>query len=127
MQIELNKLWCVFFVITLSACQHDAKVVKENTMTLQEQVPMKQTEHWQDVTVKYYDFEGGFYGLVSTTGKKLLPMNLVQKYKVDGTKLRVKGDIIKDMMTIQQWGIAFRITDIELIKIGNGQGKSNTF
>ncbi|WP_246129133.1 hypothetical protein [Colwellia demingiae] len=73
---------------------------------------------WQQVTVNFYDFEGGFYGLTSKTGDKLLPMNLAKQYKLAGTVLKVKGEIIKDMMTTQQWGQPFRITSIELIKLG---------
>ncbi len=72
----------------------------------------------QQVTVKYFDFEGGFYGLVGKDGKKLLPMNLAKKYQVDGSILKVRGHIIKGMMTIQQWGTPFEVTDVELIKLG---------
>ncbi|GAW96822.1 MULTISPECIES: hypothetical protein [Colwellia] len=77
---------------------------------------------WQQVTVKYLDFEGGFYGLVSKTGDKLLPMNLAKEYQLPGTVLKVQGHVIKDMMTIQQWGQVFKITEVELIKLG----KANT-
>ncbi|ALO33544.1 hypothetical protein CMT41_01520 [Colwellia sp. MT41] len=73
---------------------------------------------WQQVTVKYLDFEGGFYGLVSKTGDKLLPMNLAKEYQLPGTVLKVQGHVIKDMMTIQQWGQVFKITEVELIKLG---------
>ena len=79
---------------------------------------------WQQVTVKYLNFEGGFYGLVSSTGEKLLPMNLAKEYQLEGTKLKVKGQLIKDMMTIQQWGEPFKITDVELIKLGKKQEKN---
>jgi hypothetical protein len=44
---------------------------------------IKQT--WQKVTVKYLDFEGGFYGLVSQSGTRLLPMGLPKEYKIEGT------------------------------------------
>jgi hypothetical protein len=82
------------------------------------QVIVKKEQAWQQVTVKYYDFEGGFYGLISQTGDKLLPMNLAKQYKLQGTILKVKGELIKDMMTIQQWGQPFKISDVELIKLG---------
>jgi len=82
------------------------------------QVTEKKEQAWQQVTVNYYDFEGGFYGLTSQTGDKLLPMNLAKQYKLQGTVLKVKGEVIKDMMTIQQWGQPFKIYDVELIKLG---------
>lgn len=82
-------------------------------------------QSWQQVTVKHLNFEGGFYGLVSSKGDKLLPMNLAKKYQLEGTQLKVKGQLIKDMMTIQQWGQPFKITDVELIKLGKQQKKNN--
>ena len=88
------------------------------------QVIEKKEQAWQQVTVNYYDFEGGFYGLTSQTGDKLLPMNLAKQYKFQGTVLKVKGELIKDMMTIQQWGEPFRIIDVELIKLGQSTGKN---
>ncbi len=78
------------------------------------------------VTVNYYDIEGGFYGLVSKNGEKLLPRNLAKEYQVSGTELKVKGLIIKDMVTIQQWGQVFEITNVELIKLGQVKAK-NTY
>ena len=75
---------------------------------------------WQIVTVKYLDFEGGFYGLVSQCGDRLLPMGLPKEYKIEGTTLRVKGHLLTDMMTTQQWGEAFKVVEFELIKIGAG-------
>ena len=87
-------------------------------------VTVKNEQAWQQVTVNYYDFEGGFYGLTSKAGDKLLPMNLAKQYKLQGTILKVKGELIKDMMTIQQWGQPFRIIEVEVIKLGHN-GESN--
>ncbi|MBL4940302.1 MAG: hypothetical protein JKY81_01415 [Colwellia sp.] len=86
-----------------------------------EQSMVKMTQSWQQVTVKYFDLEGGFYGLVSEQGAKLLPMGLPAKYHVNGTLLRVKGQVLNNMVTIQQWGQPFKISDIELIKMGAGK------
>ena len=100
------------------------------------QTPIKTTNHntaikaqakiWQTVTVNYYNFEGGFYGLVTSTGGKLLPMNLAKEYQVPGTVLKIKGEMIKDMITIQQWGQPYQISDVELITLGNVENQ-NTF
>lgn len=92
-------------------------------MAMSEQIASKTSikQSWQQVSVKFLNFEGGFYGLVTEKGVKLLPMNLPIKYKVDGTILRVKGQHIKNMVTIQQWGEAFELSDIELIKLGVGK------
>jgi hypothetical protein len=85
-----------------------------------------QAKIWQTVTVNYYNFEGGFYGLVTSTGGKLLPMNLAKEYQVPGTVLKIKGEMIKDMITIQQWGQPYQISDVELITLGNVENQ-NTF
>lgn len=82
-------------------------------------------QSWQQVTVKHLDFEGGFYGLVSENGVRLLPRGLPKEYKIEGTILRVKGHFLTDMMTIQQWGKVFKIVEVELIKMGTGNKSLN--
>lgn len=117
----------ILFSICLLSCSqasHDQLQAKETLKEGNSQVIEKKEQAWQQVTVNYYDFEGGFYGLTSQTGDKLLPMNLAKQYKFQGTVLKVKGELIKDMMTIQQWGEPFRIIDVELIKLGQSTGKN---
>jgi len=133
MLINLGKLLVIILMTAITACQPSSpiksqlEVKKElNEVMAREQVEVKNSsvEQWHKVTVKYFDFEGGFYGLISNEGKKFLPMNLTKKYRVDGTLLEVKGKVIKDMMTIQQWGTAFNITEVNLIKLGKGDHKN---
>ena len=118
----------IFFSLGILSCSQatqnqpeiqSKEILKEGNS----QVIEKKEQAWQQVTVSYYDLEGGFYGLTSETGGKLLPMNLAKQYKFQGTVLKVKGEVIKDMMTIQQWGQPFRIIDVELIKLGHSSGK----
>lgn len=114
--------------LMLAACSqanHEPVVEQQSDNTGTTQVAAKQKQLWQQVTVKRFDFEGGFFGLVGKEGQRLLPMNLSKKYQVNGTVLKVRGHIIEDMMTIQQWGSAYKITDVELIKLGkNSSGQS---
>jgi len=118
---------CLMF-LSVSACASSSaepSVLSKNEsveMPKEKQPKIKKT--WQQVTVKFLNFEGGFYGLVSEKGAKLLPINLPSKYKIDGAVLRVKGQPINNMMTIQQWGKPFKVIDIELIK--EGVGKQST-
>lgn len=86
----------------------------QNTENSAEQVQSK----WRLVTVKKFSFEGGFFGLESSAGEKLLPMNLPTEYLVDGTQLKVQGDFIEGMMTIHQWGKPFKISNVELVSLG---------
>ncbi len=85
----------------------------------QEQASMKiKTQEWLQVKVIYLDFEGGFYGLVTENGSKLLPMNLAKEYKVIDTLLKIKGHKVEGMATTQQWGTLYKLTDVELIQLG---------
>jgi len=68
-------------------------------------------------TVKYMNIEGGFYGLLTKEGQRWLPMNLKNEFKKNGAVVKVVGHELKDIMTIQQWGKPFSITDIKLIKM----------
>jgi hypothetical protein len=69
-------------------------------------------------TVKYMNLEGGFFGLVSKEGKHWLPMNLNKSFQQDGAVIKVRGNPLTGVMTIQQWGTPFSITHIELISAG---------
>jgi len=65
--------------------------------------------------VRYMEFEGGFYGIVSDQGDKYLPLNLEEEYKKDG--LRVSFEIVPaDVMTLQMWGNPVEIKDIKLLE-----------
>lgn len=101
-----------------SQASNEVLQMQESVKVGKQQMTDKKENVWHEVTVKYYDLEGGFYGLISTKGDKLLPMNLAKKYQLPGTILKVKGQVINGMATIQQWGEPFKITDVELIKLG---------
>jgi hypothetical protein len=75
-------------------------------------------------TIKYMNLEGGFFGLISKEGKHWLPLNLEKEFQKDGVVIKVTGKAITGMMTIQQWGTPFSITDIELITAANKAPKN---
>ena len=66
-------------------------------------------------TVRYFNLEGGFWGIIADDGSQILPQNLPQEYRKDGLRLSFKAQEVKDMMTIQQWGILSTLSDIEII------------
>ena len=113
----------LFFLVCTSSCTEKKAIVNEKAMVMSEQSPSKASikQSWQQVSVTFLNFEGGFYGLVTEKGAKLLPINLPAKYKIDGTILRIKGQPIKNMITIQQWGEPFELSEIELVKLGEGK------
>nr|WP_283165074.1 hypothetical protein [Shewanella aquimarina] len=73
-------------------------------------------------TVRYFNLEGGFWGIVADDGRHILPQNLSEEYRKDGLRLSFKAQEVKDMMTIQQWGILSTLSDIEVI--GKVESKS---
>jgi len=132
MQTIAKIFFCVILLF-VTACTslhaEQALILKKEPKTRQpqEQVIIKINTSWQQVTVKYLNLEGGFYGLVSAKGAKFLPINLPEKYKVDGTILRIKGQPINNMMTIQQWGKPFEIIETELVKLGSGKSSKSNY
>jgi len=119
--LTLPLLLSVILSFCLAGCSQESNEQGKAPAQLKEvtsQVKETKEKGWQEVTVNHYDFEGGFYGLVTNTGDKLLPMNLAKEYQLPGTVLKVQGELIKDMMTIQQWGQPFKITHVELITLG---------
>ena len=114
--ITISRVYLILIFLLISGCGKSTESHMTSPNAVNKMTEMKLS--WQTVTVKYLDFEGGFYGLVSQSGAKFLPMGLPKKYKIEGTILRVKGRPLLDVMTIQQWGDAFEIVELELIEMG---------
>lgn len=74
-------------------------------------------------TVRYFDLEGGFWGIETDNGLQILPHQLADEYKKDGLRLRFNAAEITDMMTIAQWGTLSNISDVEVI--GQVEAKSS--
>ncbi len=139
----ISKVFLYLLVLFISACtslsaeqtslskqqaqpsEKQAILLKQKAATQEGKPMIKMHQSWQQFTVKYINLEGGFFGLVSEKGAKLLPMNLPKQYRVNGTILRIKGEPIKNIMTIQQWGQPFKVIDVELIKMGTGKSTTH--
>jgi hypothetical protein len=136
--MNINRLFSIFIAITVfSGCNQInqgstsdvalsttpiKQVSKPSINNQEDKVDLNKTNaqiKWQQATVKYFNLEGGFYGLITKDGHKYLPMNLDKKLRQDGAIIKIKGELIHDMITIQQWGTPFKILDFELIKAGN--------
>jgi len=92
-------------------------VVDEKMAELKDKLKDEITD-WQRGRVQFLNLEGGFYGIITDSGQKILPMNMAKEFAQNGAIVRIKGKV-KNVMTIQQWGTPFTITEIELIKPGN--------
>jgi hypothetical protein len=58
--------------------------------------------------------EGGFYGLLAEDGRRFLPLNLPEGFRREGLKVRVRGEMKKNVATIYMWGTPFEIHEIEV-------------
>ncbi len=85
----------------------------------------KEKQVWLQAKVINLNFEGGFYGLVTQSGRKLLPMNLAKEYKIAGTLLKIKGHKVEGMATTQQWGTLYKLSDVQLIQLGKKQAPNS--
>ncbi len=71
---------------------------------------------WQKATVTYIPHSGGFYGLITEKGEKLLPINLPEAFRNDGTLVNVYGKKSPNIVTYHKWGTAFDVKQVNLIK-----------
>ncbi|MDN7011724.1 DUF333 domain-containing protein [Methanoculleus sp. FWC-SCC3] len=111
--------------------------VLENTMTIQQWgTPVEiiaidgagnATYVAKTGTVTYVDLEGGFYGIVGDDGERYLPLDLDERYQVDGMRLTFAGEVSRDTMTIQQWGTPVEIFAVPWVceQCGTGAGIAN--
>jgi hypothetical protein len=65
---------------------------------------IKENDNMITGVVKYFDIEGGFYGIISDEGKNYFPINLSSEYKVDGLKIRFNYKEVKDYVNIYIYG-----------------------
>jgi len=90
-------------------------------VSMKQEIKMEVKQEWQQATVHFKNLEGGFYGFITKSGTKLLPLNLDKAYRMHGAVVKFKGEVKKGMRTIQQWGTPFQISQIELIKAGQSE------
>jgi hypothetical protein len=62
--------------------------------------------------VVYLAMEGGFYGIVSTEGRKYLATNLPRMLQQTNLAVRGKAVLQPNMMGIHQWGEYIQLLDI---------------
>lgn len=63
-------------------------------------------------TIEYSDLEGGFYDIMADDGKRYSPIEISQRFQIDGLQVHFLAEIPKDIITIPRRG-----TPIEIIKI----------
>ena len=139
--IRHNLAICLFVASQLVACQSELATSPQeasstkamdkgdsqaSTITEKEidKKGMNKIHTWSKAKIKYFDLEGGFYGIITETGQKLLPANLSKEMRQDGAIVEVSGYFEQGMITFQQWGKPFKITSIKVVKEGSRVPKS---
>lgn len=67
-------------------------------------------------TVKFLDFEGGFYGIIGDNGKNYDPINLGKEFQVDGLRVRFDAKKSENVASFHMWGTIIEIINIERIQ-----------
>ncbi len=63
--------------------------------------------------VKFVDLEGGFYGIITEDGHKLLPLNLPDGLKREGTEIWFEAEVEKGAVSTAMWGIPVKLRRVE--------------
>jgi hypothetical protein len=63
-------------------------------------------------TVSYVDLEGGFYGLVTPDGRRLLPDSLAPRFRQDGLGVRFRAVRAESTLTARMWGQPVRVLEM---------------
>lgn len=108
----------LFVVSSLAGCNSTEATSTTETSTPQIKEQKQMERVLMQGTVRFMNLEGGFYGIITKDGRRLLPMNLEKELRQDGAIIEFSGDVVKDVMTIQQWGTPFKLEDVVLIKPG---------
>ncbi len=69
-------------------------------------------------TVKHITLEGGFYGLITDSGERLLPLQMSSEFRQDGLRVRYDGAADDNAVSIYQWGTLTKLTAIEKLPAG---------
>ena len=75
-------------------------------------------------TVQYVVIEGGFYAIYAEDGRKFMPRHLKKSQEKHGLIVKVKGEILKDVITVQQHGEVLKIISIEVLDDSNVEGRA---
>lgn len=93
------------------------------TTVLNEAVPKEEAINMITVigTIRRKHIEGGFWGLDGKDGEKYMPSGLNTDLLVDGMVIEVKGIIVEDVMTFQQYGKMLKVKESRIIDGSNAK------
>lgn len=66
-------------------------------------------------TVRFIDLEGGFYGIITESGEKYIPMDMDKNFEQDGLEVNFRAKEAKDVVGIHMWGRYIEIIEMKPI------------
>lgn len=66
-------------------------------------------------SIDYIELEGGFYGITTDGGARFYPVDLEDEFMRAGIRVRFRGRVQEDMVTIQMWGTPISIEWMEAL------------
>jgi len=117
--ILITGILLIGFVI-ISGCIKETKETPSETTVTEIPISTPPAEKISDIsgkgTVKFLDFEGGFYGIISDNGENYDPINLSKEFQVDGLRVRFDARKRDNMASFHMWGTIIEIINIERIE-----------
>ena len=74
-------------------------------------------------TVTYIELEGGFFGIITESGERYLPLNLPDEYALEGLFVDLTARIAEESATIAMWGTPVHLLSIALSGGGDAGAK----
>lgn len=109
----------IWFVI-ISGCIKENKETPSETPVTEIPTSTPPVEKISEIngtgTVKFLDFEGGFYGIISDNGENYDPINLSKEFQVDGLRVRFDAKKQENVASFHMWGTIIEIINIERIQ-----------
>ncbi|GAA6185132.1 MULTISPECIES: hypothetical protein [Alteromonadaceae] len=130
----MNKLLCLFSIIFFVGCSGtdtadtsvsaaaQAKPAVELKKANNSEATQEETEMLTITgTIVYKGMEGGFFGLDANDGKKYMPRGMNKELLQNGMVVEVKGYVLTDVLTFQQYGEVLKV--VEAIEIDRSKVK----
>lgn len=69
--------------------------------------------------IEYKTFEGGFFAFIANDGRQFTPQGLEEQYRQHGLLVTLTGKPMPDVMTITQFGTAFKVEAVTEVDDSN--------
>ena len=66
-------------------------------------------------TIRFLDFEGGFYGIIADGGQHYEPGQLDAQFQKDGLRVRFVVRELEGMMSLRMWGRIVEVVSMEAL------------